>query len=135
MKIYKKHIILDKFEFDVAIDREITARAFEEFPDFTTYALSNTDNKDDIVATAIREKKLLKLLELNDDMGELVKFALPLMMKKAGEENAEKKAKEIYAFVDENEFADEFNSKIFEIICLGFTKGTGEKKKVKFSVI
>ena len=135
MKIYKTHIILDKFEFDVAIDREITARAFEEFPDFTTYALSNTDNKDDIVATAIREKKLLKLLELNDDMGELVKFALPLMMKKAGEENAEEKAKEIYAFVDENEFADEFNSKIFEIICLGFTKGTGEKKKVKFSVI
>lgn len=135
MKIYKKHIILDKFEFDVAIDREITARAFEEFPDFTTYALSDTDNKDDIVATAIREKKLLKLLELNDDMGELVKFALPLMMKKAGEENAEEKAKEIYAFVDENEFADEFNSKIFEIICLGFTKGTGEKKKVKFSVI
>ena len=34
-----------------------------------------------------------------------------------------------------DEFADEFNSKIFEIICLGFTKGTGEKKKVKFSVI
>ena len=135
MKIYKKHIILDKFEFDVAIDREITARAFEEFPDFTTYALSNSENKDDIVATAIKEKKLLQLFELNDEMGELVKFALPLMMKKAGEENAEEKAKEIFAFVDENEFTDEFSSKIFEIICLGFTRGTGEKKKVKFSMI
>lgn len=135
MKIFKKHITLENIEFDVAIDREITARAFEQFPDFTTFALSNSDHKEDIVANAIKEKKLLELLSVNDDMGELVKFALPLMMKKAGEDNINEKIGEIYALVDESGFTDEFNSKIFEIICLGFTRGTSGKKKVKFSIV
>lgn len=135
MKIFSKHITLGDIEFNVAIDREITAKAFEEFPDFTIYALSNSENKEEIVANAIRDKELFKLLSVNDDMGKLVKFALPLMMKKAGETEIENKIQEIQTVLEENNFDDEFNSKIFEIICLGFTQGTGEKKNVKFSIV
>lgn len=135
MKIYRKHIALENIEFDVAIDREITAKAFEEFPEFTIHALSSGDQKTDTVAKAIKEKKLLELMSVNDEIEQLVKFALPLMMKKAGETEIDEKIVEIYNIVNESGFIDEFDAKMLEIICLGFTRETAEKKQVKFSII
>ena len=59
MKIYKKHIILDKFEFDVAIDREITARAGQqkdESKEIAARAGKQKDGSTEIAARAGQQK-------------------------------------------------------------------------------
>lgn len=134
MKILKKHISVGEYEFDVAVDRNITVDVFEHFPDLMEYLLNNQDSQDgnQIVINAIKGKTLGKLLDSTEQIKDLVKYAFPFLLAKANKEMADK-ADEIIDYIYENEVEEEFSNALFEFICLGFTNDTNEKKpKVKF---
>lgn len=128
----------NEFTFDIGIDRNITCKTFEEFPDLVSLLMemevSNTSEKD-FMLKVMREKKLEKVLSINEEITELVKFALPLMLKKAEENSNSIKAQEILEYVAENGVLAEFNNAMLEFISLGFTMGGQDKKpKVKFAM-
>ncbi len=137
MKTLLKNVELGKYKFFVGIDRDIVADTFEQFPDLVEFLLSNTNgDENEIIINSVKNKKLRQVLDTNEQIAEFVKFAFPLMLKKADKEkktkNAEK-ADEIIDYVYENEVDSVFNAEMFKFICSGFTPETAERKpKVKF---
>lgn len=125
-----------EFTFNVGIDRNITCRTFEEFPDLVEFLIGmETDkpNEQDLMLTLMRNKKLEQALSLHEGVAELVRFALPLMLKKADENSNAIKAQEILEYIEENGIQNEFNNAMLEFITLGFQMGGQDKKpKVKF---
>ena len=142
MKILTKNVTVGDYEFKVAIDRNIMADAFEQFPDLMEYLLKNSGKaKDDseFLIEAIKNKNLHTVVQSGDDIKALVKYAFPKMLEKADKEYGTdnlSKADEILAYIEENEVDEIFSASMFEFICLGFTKETTEKKpKVKFTMV
>lgn len=137
MKILTKKISVGDYEFKVGIDRDIVADAFEEYPDLIEFLLNNSDGKEnDIIVKALRDKNLRQVLETNEQIAGVVKFAFPRMLEKAdklnGTDNASK-VDEIIDYIYENEVDNIFNTEMFKFMCMGFTAGTTERKpKVKF---
>lgn len=133
MKILKKHISVGEYEFDVGINRELVADAFEAFPDLIEILLTNSGgNETDMILKAVKEKKLHQMLDANAQIEEFVKFCFPKMLEMVGDDSS---PDEIIAYIYENEADEIFNSEMFKFICSGFTPDTAERKpKVKFKM-
>lgn len=142
MKELTKHIECGKYDFNVSIDRDIAVKALEEVPELSAYIFEtaktelNTKVKKnvdevDILVSNIKNKKTSELIEQEKNLQECVKFAFPLMLKKAG---SNLNAKEIIDYIYENGVDDEFNAGIYEMILLGFTQRGVVEKKIGFSM-
>lgn len=142
MKILRKHVVCGEYEFDVAIDREIATDAMEAFPDLCEYmfttAKQNLNKKGDkvdevdLLIDNIRNKKLREMWKYESQLGEMVKYAFPKMLKKAG---SDLDAQKIIDYIYENEVDGEFNGGMFEFIVTVFTQREATaKKKVSFSM-
>lgn len=143
MKDYRKHISCGVYEFDISIDRNIAVRALEEYPKLSEYVFTqakqsinkpNNKNMDevDILIENIKSKKTSELYEQEELLKECVKFAFPLMLAKAG--NNDLDATEIINYIYDNGVAEDFNTAVYEFILLGFTQREVTKKKVNFSM-
>ena len=135
MKILEKHVELGKYNFKLATDRDIAVKSFKAFPDVIEYIIENeemgqTDAK--LVMDAIRNDKLDSLLEMEEKLGELARFVLPMMLKKAKEELD---AEEIIEYATKNYVIDDFNIGIVEFLFLGFMQRGLGQPKIKFSMI
>lgn len=127
------------FEFNLGIDRNIVCQSFQEFPDLIEYLMQQEKevgkgdiSEADYLLKLIKSKQLKQALSVTEDIGEMVKFALPLMLEKAEDKTNYHK---IIDYIDENGIKDEFNSAVFGFISLGFTLGEqGKKPKVKFAM-
>ena len=143
MKIFHKNVTIGDYKFGISVDRDIVADSFEKFPDLMEVLLSYSSPNGEVdgnavMLKAIKDKKLKAVLESEEQIAELVKYAFPRMLEKAdafdGTKNA-KKADEIINFVYENDAEDDFNSEMFKFVCLGFTPETTEKKKPKVKIV
>ena len=142
MKILRKHIECGEYSFDIAVDRDIAVRTMEAFPDLCEYMFTKARESagkieaktDDFqfLMDSIHKKELHKLYEQERNYEEFIKYAFPLMLKKAG---SDLDAKEIINYVYENGVDTEFNTALYEFILMGFTQGeVTKKKKVNFSI-
>lgn len=135
MRILKKHIEIGEKSFDVSVDRDIVAEVLEAFPEQFEFLKELGDKngigKSDTIGLA-KAHKLKDWLSFKDKIKDVSCFALPFMLKKAGETSLT--SDEIISYVEENE-VDEFYSVIWEIVLMGFTIGGEERKaKVKLTV-
>lgn len=132
-----KEIEFGKYNFKIAINRDIALKCAEEFPEFMSNVLDNSrDVASSDVSTLIRTNKLRELLDNSDYIREncpnVVKFALPLMLKEAG---SKENANEIIEYAIENEADEIFNINIWEVILMGFSKnGVTKTPKVTFKM-
>lgn len=132
-----KEIEFGKYNFKIAINRDIALKCSEEFPEFMANVLDKSRgaiNSD--ISTLIRTNQLRVLLDNSDYIREncpnVVKFALPLMLKEAG---SKENANEIIEYAIENEADDIFNINIWEVILMGFTNnGVAKTPKVTFKM-
>lgn len=130
---YTKKIEVGDYKFNVSVNREIALKVSEEFPEFITKILDNS-NKNNDISSIIKENRLRELFDINDyineNLSKVIKFSLPLLLQEAGEKlNSDK----IISYIIENEVDEIFNAKIWEFILSVFTKGGQDKKpKVKF---
>lgn len=134
---FERTVTLGEKQFKVVANRDIAVKSFEQFPDVIIYlkeqeknAKSNK-NEDDLFVELLKNKQLGKMFEINDKMAELVKFALPLMLAEA---NDNSNANDIISYAEENNVAEQFNAKIFELITNAFTQRGQEKPKIQFSM-
>ena len=102
-------------------------QSFQEFPDLIEYLMQQEKevgkgdiSEADYLVKLIKSKQLKQALSVTEDIGEMVKFALPLMLEKAEDKTNYHK---IIDYIDENGIKDEFNSAVFGFISLGFTLG------------
>lgn len=128
-----KEVEFGKYNFKIAINREIALKVSDEFPEFIVYILDKDDEVTDM-KTAVMNGKLKELLEKTDyitsQCGKIVEFALPFMLKEA---DSKENADEIINYAIENDAYELFSQKIWEFILLGFTNN-GEVKTPKVSL-
>jgi len=130
---YIKKVEVGDYKFNISVNREIALKVSEEFPEFITKILDNS-NKNNDIATVIKENRLRELFDINDfineNLSKVVKFALPLLLAEAGEKLDSNK---IISYIIDNEVDEVFNIRVWEFILSVFTKGGQDKKpKVKF---
>ena len=89
-----KEIEFGKYNFKIDINRDIALKCAEEFPEFMANVLDKSRgaiNSD--ISTLIRTNQLRVLLDNSDYIREncpnVVKFALPLMLKEAGSKDVD----------------------------------------------
>lgn len=133
MKFLQKEVTLGEMEFKVRTNRDIAVRAFEEYPELIEYVLNKqgTDLDDDkFFINALKNKELGILLDMNGRIEKLIEFALPLMLKEAGDETD---AKTIIDYARENNADEIFNAKMLEFLIKAFTL-RGQEPKILFSM-
>lgn len=121
-------------EFSVSVDREIAVKTLEEFPELLEYFVSSenkTIEKDSSFIEMIKSKQLSKILEMNNQIGEAISFALPQMLKKAQDKS---NAKKIIEYAIENGVDQEMYAGLWEFLLEGFTQGELGSPKIKFSM-
>jgi len=139
----RKHVECGIYNFDVVVNRDIAIRALEEYPKLSEYvftkakenAKKNTNkpvDEVDILIENIKSKSTSQLYEQDKELEECIKFAFPLMLKAAGNDDLD--ANEIIEYIYDNGVADDFNAGMYEFILLGFTQREVTKKKVNFSM-
>lgn len=134
---FERTVTLGEKQFKVVANRDIAVKSFEQYPDVIIYlkeqekSAKSNKNEDDLFVELLKNKQLGKMFEINDKMAELVKFALPLMLAEA---NDNSNADEIISYAEENDAAEQFNAKIFELITNAFTQRGQEKPKIQFSM-
>lgn len=138
-----KHISCGEYEFDVAINRDISVKCFEEFADFFEQFFNEEKNKkmqkeigeventDDDILTLLKEKKLNKYFSVYDNIEKVVAFALPLMLKEA---DCDLRSEDILNYFEENGVSQEASIELFNFIVEGFTQRGQRKPKVAFSM-
>ena len=135
MKVLEKQVTLGEMEFKVATNRDIAIKTFEQFPDLMEYLISQkgqeNSNEEEFFIEALKKKELSKLFDMNNKLGELIAYALPLMLKSA---NDNSNAVEIIDYAKENGADRVFNSAILEFLMQGFTQRELAKPKIKFSM-
>ena len=134
MKLLEKQVTLGKYQFKVATDRDLAIKSFEAYPDVIEYILKNESNATDdveLIVSAIKKKELALLFEYEEKLAQLVRFVLPLMLEKAGEEV---NAQEIIEYATKNDVVDDFNAGIIELLMLGFMQRGLGQPKIKFSM-
>lgn len=134
MKILEKTVTLGEMSFKIAVDRDIAVKSFEEYPELIEYLFKKQNSLNDnenLFLDAIKNKELSKIFEMEEKFAELVGFALPLMLKKAGDKT---NAKTIIKYAVENGVNTQMNSALLEFICEGFTQRELAKPKIKFSM-
>ena len=135
MKILEKSVELGEMKFKISTDRNIAIKSFEAYPDVIEYIITtknSVENDEELFINAIKNKELGKLFEMNDKLGLLVKFVLPLMLEKSKDTTD---AESIINYAKDNEVLDSFNSAIVEFLFMGFMQGELGKPKIKFSMI
>lgn len=140
----RKHVECGIYNFDVVVNRDIAVRALEEYPDLSEYVFTKAKenakkkvgdkpvDEVDMIIESIKTKSTSQLWAQDKELEECVKFAFPLMLKAAG--NDELNADEIIEYIYDNGVADDFNAGMYEFILLGFTQRGVTKKKVNFSM-
>lgn len=135
MKVLEKQVTLGEMEFRVATNRDIAIRTFEQFPDLMEYLISqkgnSNANEEEFFIEALKKKELSKLFDMDNKLGELIAYALPLMLKSA---NDNANAVEIIDYAKENGADGVFNSAILEFLMQGFTQRELVEPKIKFSM-
>lgn len=133
MKFLEKTVTLGEMTFKVATDRDIAVKSFEKYSDLIEYLFKNKDNiytDNEFFLNAIKNKELGKIFDMEKQIADLVGFALPLMLKKAGDDTD---AKKIIKYAKDNDADTEMNSALLEFICEGFTQRE-LAPKIKFSM-
>ncbi len=142
MKILEKTVTLGEMNFKIGVDRNISVNVFEAYPDVLEYLINsaqeiNDSNKDkninetQFLLNAIKNKKLDRIFEIEDKMGDLVAYALPQMLRKVGDTTD---ASKIIEYAKENGADVEFNSAILSLLNEAFTQRELGKPKIKFSM-
>ena len=149
-RIFKKHIECGIYSFDVAIDRDIATRAMEAYPSLCEYVFTQAkegakkaiaarkSNKKveqpdevDILIENVKAGKMSEMIEQDKVLAECVKFAFPLMLKKAG---SDLNANVLIQYIYDNGVSEDFNAGMYELILMGFTQREVAEKKVNFSM-
>lgn len=135
MKVLEKQVTLGEMEFRVATNRDIAIKTFEQFPDLMEYLITqkgnSNANEEEFFINALKKKELSKLFDMDNKLGELIAYALPLMLKSA---NDNSHAVEIIDYAKENGADGVFNSAILEFLMQGFTQRELVEPKIKFSM-
>lgn len=138
MKNLIKKVECGKYTFNVGTDRSIVLKSLQEFPDFAEFIFDKNNlvskEKDEgkFLLDLIKKGEAEKLFSFEDNLPKIIKFALPLMLKKAEEEI---NANEIIDYVVENEAEEIVYPGLFEFLMQGFTQRGREKKpKITFSM-
>lgn len=134
MRFLEKTVTLGEMTFKVATDRDIAVKAFEAYPQLIEYMFKKQDsitNDKDFFMEAIKNKELSKVFEMEKMFADLIEFALPLMLRKAGDKTS---AKKIIDYATENGADTEMNSALMEFLCEGFTQRELAEPKIKFSM-
>ena len=135
MKVLEKQVTLGEMEFKVVTNREIAIKTFEQFPDLMEYLISqkgnSNANEEEFFINALKKKELSKLFDMDNKLGELIAYALPLMLKSA---NDNSNAVDIIDYAKENGADGVFNSAILEFLMQGFTQRELVEPKIKFSM-
>lgn len=138
MQILIKEVTLGEKKFKVATDRDIAVKSFEAFPDLIEYLIKkekdiNNEKVDDkeFFLNAIKNKELGNLFDMENKLGELIAYALPLMLVKANDNSS---ANEIIDYAKENDVSNIFNNGMLEFLMQGFTQRGLAKPKIKFSM-
>ena len=135
MRVLEKTVTLGEMKFKVGANRDIAVKAFEEFPELIEYLFNKQKesnlSEDAFLLSAIKKKELSKLFSMEKEIAELIKFALPLMLKAA---NDDTKATDIIKYAEDNGASTVMNSGLLEFLIQGFTQGELVKPKVKFSM-
>lgn len=131
-----KEVEFGKYDFKVAINREIALKVAEKFPDFIAELMSIGSDIPDM-QTALKNKKLREMLEKTEYVLEnskkVVRFALPYMLKEAGEQDVS--VDNLFAYAEENDADEIFVQNLWEFILLGFTNnGEAKTPKVTFKM-
>ena len=138
MKTLTKVVTLGKLKFTLGVDRDIAIKGFEEYPDVLEFLISKKDlvnekNEESMFLKMLKSKELSNMYKVEDRIGELVAFVLPLMLKKGGE-NGDITARDILDYAEENGATTVVNSSFLELLMQAFFQGELEKPKVKFSM-
>lgn len=135
MKVLEKTATLGEMTFKVQTNRDIAVKSFEAYPDLVEYLFSKQGQKvksdNDFFIQAIKDKELSKLFKMNDKIGELIEFALPLMLESAKDPT---NAQDIISYAKENNAEEVFNAAMLEFLMQGFTLREQEKPKIQFSM-
>ena len=137
MKVLEKTVTLGEKQFKIMVNRDIAVETFEQFPEVIEYVLNSDtsakgkDDEKEFLLNALKSRKLNQLFKMNEKLGELVAYALPLMMKSAGDMQ---NAQEIINYATENDVIEDFNAKMFGLLMEAFTPREQGKPKVKFSI-
>lgn len=126
-----KQVEFGEMSFKVGINRDITIKVFEEFPDFVSRVLDIKGGTD--IKVAIKQKKTREIFELGDyitqSLKDVIPFALPLLLAEA---NDNSNSKDIIKYAIENDADELFNMEMWQFILVGFTEG-GKQKQPKVS--
>jgi hypothetical protein len=135
MKVLEKQVTLGEMEFRVATNRDIAIKTFEQFPDLMEYLITQKGNSnanvEELFINGLKNKELSKLFDMDNKLGELIAYALPLILKSA---NDNSNAVEIIDYAKENGANGVFNSAILEFLMQGFTQRELVEPKIKFSM-
>lgn len=135
MKFLEKQVTLGDMEFKVRTNRDIAVKAFEEYPELIEYILNKqggeSKSEQQYFIEALKNKELGVLLDMNGRIANLIEFALPLMLKEAGDETD---VKSIIDYAKENDADEIFNAKMLEFLVEGFTLRGQDKPKILFSM-
>ena len=119
-----KHCSVGKYEFDVAINREIMRKGFKKCPNLWRMTAQAQQDKADFSDV----DKFLDLLDeaekVNAELPIYVATVLPDMLELAGEKLD---SSEIIKYCIKNQVGDQFYAKIYEFTLMGFTDGKSVK--------
>lgn len=135
MKKLNKDVEIGEYKFTISINRDIAIKCCEKFTDFFSKFFNSEQLEGNNIQDYIKNKKLRYILELNDyikeNSGEVVEFALPLMLEEA---NCNIDSDELIKYIKDKDADDIFNAKVLEFIIMGFTPEEVKKPKVKIKI-
>lgn len=132
MKKLYKDIEIGEYKFRVCVNRDIAIQCAENFKDFFSKMFDNVKDKKEKLFNVANLKQDLEYADfLKQNSGDVVKFALPLMLNEADDTtDSEKLIKYIY----DNDADEVFNAKMLEFIIMGFSPEEAKKPKVKIKI-
>jgi hypothetical protein len=131
MQILVKSVELGEMKFKVGTDRDIAVKCFNEFPEL----LEKIKEQEEVLENKSSKMFDETVLELSDyileELPKFIKFALPLMLEKAGDNS---NAEEIIKYAQDNNATEIMNVPLMEFVAQGFTQRKLAKPKIKFSM-
>ena len=128
-----KDVEFGELNFKVAVNRAMFLEVNKKFPEFFKKTIEFNQNKNSL-SEALSNGNLKEFLEYNDYVeeksSEIIKFALPLMLKEAGDKT---NPLEIFDYAKENNAETVMNTSLLGLLLQVFTQGE-QLPKVKFSI-
>lgn len=135
VKVLEKTVNLGDMRFKVGVDRDIALQVFEEFPDLIEYFIKSekigTTSDAEFFIKSLRDKSLSTFFKHNNELSKLIAYALPLMLKKAGDHS---NADNILEYAEDNNATSTLNSAMLKFLFEGFTLRELAKPTIKFSM-